>query len=357
MHYFWFYDGYWNEICNMKKTNSGCSTGLSVKKIMTLKLLIFIQVLFFSCIEKRDYFIDTEKLASKDYKTKNVVVVIMDGLRYTEGWGESTHRNIPFLSGSLAKEGIVNTAFYNSGDTYTSAGHVHITTGFYQSLNNNGEELPENPSFLQIWKSKSHDLKYSAWIIASKDKLAVLADCNHKSWSGRFLPDANCGIDGLGIGSGYRDDSLTCLKAIEIMKEFRPNLVFVNFGEPDYTAHTGNWENYLKAIKQCDSNVYKIWNFIKNHDFYKNTTAFFVTSDHGRHSDGVADGFTSHGDGCEGCRHLMFYASGPDFKENSNTSIARGQIDITVTIGKLLGFDIKNSKGEVMNELFLRARN
>lgn len=59
----------------------------------------------------------------------------MDGLRYSEGWGDSTHQNIPRMAEILSPQGVIYTHFYNKGRTYTSAGHTSLTTGVYQAMN------------------------------------------------------------------------------------------------------------------------------------------------------------------------------------------------------------------------------
>ena len=49
------------------------------------------------------------------------------------------------------------------------------------------------------------------------------------------------------------------------------------------------------------------------------------------------------GDGCDGCRHIEFFAMGPDFKENYTTTTPYEQIDISLTIGELMGFAVPTS--------------
>jgi len=65
----------------------------------------------------------------------------------------------------------------------------------------------------------------------------------------------------------------------------------------------------------------------------------------------------SHGDGCESCSHLVFFACGPDFRKGYTTQVTRQQPDITATIAYLLSFKLEDCKGEVMKELFVRPRN
>lgn len=292
--------------------------------------------------------------APKRYKTKKVLIVVIDGPRYTETWGDPLHKYIPRLANELAPKGNVYTSFYNNGPTYTNPGHTAITTGNYENIANNGTELPQFPSIFQNWIKKNKKDSSSAWIVASKDKLQVLSDCKDLRWSGKYRPATNCGVAGL--GSGYRNDSITYKNLIDVLSTHQPEMVLVNFREPDYSGHKKKWNNYLKGITQTDQYIYDIWNFIENDPFYKGSTTMFVTNDHGRHLDGIKNGFVSHGDKCEGCRHINLFACGPDFKEGAIVEQEREMIDIPATIAELMDFDLPNGKGEVMKELFEKYR-
>jgi hypothetical protein len=315
-------------------------------------LFIIYSGIISSCANDIEYTNFQSERVDRDFQTKNVIVVVVDGLRYSEGWGDVTHQYIPKMAGILAKEGVINTHFYNMGATYTSAGHTSFTTGIYQTINNSGKELPSNPSIFQYWNQVYGKDQVKSWVFASKDKLAVLADCKNTYWNGKFTPSVNAGIEGLGLGSGYREDSLTLKIALKILSENHPNLVLINFRDPDYSAHPGNWISYINGIRSTDEYVYRLWQFIQTDSTYKNTTTLFVTNDHGRHLDGVGDGFTGHGDGCDGCRHISLFACGPDFRKNVIVDVSRGQIDLPVTVSEILGFSLPNSSGKVMPELF-----
>lgn len=310
-------------------------------RVKSLLMVLMIFVFAVSCNNEEQ---------KKLYLTKNVIVIVIDGARYTETWGDTSHTHIPYLSNQLSKSGIINTDFYNNGPTYTIPGHVGISTGNYQEIDNSGAELPDYPSYFQCWTASNYRAGEGSWIIASKDKIEVLRDCKQEEYRNKYNPATSCGISGL--GSGYRHDSVTYRKIKEILTEHHPNLVLINLREPDYSAHRGNWNNYVAAIKNSDEYAYKIWQFIQQDLYYQGTTTVFITNDHGRHSDGVADGFVSHGDDCKGCRHVMFYASGPDFKNNLVINRERELVDISATISELLGFDLEHGTGEVMYELF-----
>lgn len=287
---------------------------------------------------------------TKEYKTKCVIVVVMDGARYSETFGDSTHSNIHFLSDTLSKFGVINTEFYNNGFTLTIPGHTQIMTGIRQLIDNSGVKKPEYPSFMQCWSSSYDTTANNTWIITSKDKLEVLNNCNLSDWKNKYLPKTNCGING--NGTGYRNDKTTFDTLISIMSIKHPKLIIVNFCQPDNSGHSGNWNNYLKGIKLVDSLTFEIFKFVMKDTFYSGKTTIFYTNDHGRHLDTVKDGFVSHGCSCLGCRHLMFFAYGPDFISNVQLKKERNLSDISKTIAELLHFDMQYSDGRVMTELF-----
>jgi len=291
-----------------------------------------------------------DRVKNKNYLTKYIVVLVVDGPRYSETWGDFSHKYIPFMDSVLAPEGIVFTSYYNLGQTWTTNGHTALTTGYYQAINNGGQELPVHSSFFQHWLNESGNDQKEAWIIASKDKLQVLANCKDTRWKNKSMPSTDCGVSGL--GSGYRHDSITFKKAIEVMNAYHPKLLLVNFREPDFSGHQNNWGNYLAGIKNSDAYCYEIWKKIQSDPIYKDKTSLFISNDHGRHLNGVQNGFVSHGDDCDGCRHINLYCFGPDFKSNSIDSSPHSLIDVHATILELLHLNGASTSGEVMREIF-----
>jgi hypothetical protein len=293
-----------------------------------------------------------KEIALSGYLTKNVVIIILDGARYSETWGDVHHHNIPRLANEMAKEGVILTDFRNRGETFTIQGHAAISTGNYVTINNGGTVAPPFPSIFQEWLAASGMPSYYSWIISSKDKLSVLSKTTDLSWLLGPRPSTDCGIYGKGLGSGYREDSVTGQKSLDILAGYAPNLVLISFKQPDVIAHVGDWPEYLHQIQTVDEYIYEIWNYFNTDPNYKGTTTLFVTNDHGRH-EGSADGdFVNHGDSCDGCTHLMFYAYGPDFKKGLVSDNPRELIDLSETIARLMGFTMSQGTGKVMEELF-----
>jgi hypothetical protein len=283
----------------------------------------------------------------RKYATQHVIILVIDGVRYSDSWGDSTFTNIPRMARYLAPEGVFHPRFYNEGVTLTNSGHVALTTGHHQRIENDGSELPEHPSIFHYYRQYTGAPAKDAWVITSKDKLEILARTTSTNPAADFAPSVNCGIRGL--GTGYRDDTTTIRITRQILAKHQPKLVLINLREPDSEAHAGNWNGYLKAIRQSDSLVYTFWNWLQKNPHYRNTTTILVTNDHGRH---VGKHFQNHGDKCEGCRHISLLALGPDVKAGMRASKERSQVDVAATTAELLGFPVPGLEGEPMLELF-----
>ncbi len=284
-------------------------------------------------------------------QSDRVVILTIDGPRFSETWGDSMSRLIPHLANDMAPMGAFAANFHNDGVTETTAGHTALVTGVYQNIDNSGMELPQNPSVFQLWRAAAGTDSTSAWIVTSKDKLEVLSNCLDSLWHDQYRPMRDCGLAGL--GSGLRDDSLTLLQAEDIMITYQPSLMLVHFKEPDVTAHSGDWNGYLAQIRRTDRLAYSLWNFIESNVYYANRTTLFVTHDHGRHLDSVSTGFSSHGDDCAGCRKIACLVLGPDIKQGTIVPTAYNQTDLAVTVAEMMGITIPQSSGHFMTEIFL----
>lgn len=283
------------------------------------------------------------------YQTKNVILLVVDGPRISETWEGTNRENIPNRV-SLLSQGVFISDFKNNGTTSTNPGHNAMCSGVYENIKNDGTELPGYPSIMQQWLKYTRADKTKAWVIASKDKLEVLNNCKLDGWKGKFQPSVDCGISG--NGSGYRSDAVTVDKVKSVMEQYSPNIIVINLKDVDSYGHANNWNEYINAIKATDASIKKVWDHIQSLPAYKNKTTLIVSNDHGRHLDSNG-GFAEHGDNCNGCRHIEFFAMGPDFKKN--TTISTGnyeQIDITSTMAELLGVPLQYAKGKIIKNVF-----
>lgn len=284
------------------------------------------------------------------WKTKHVVVLVIDGPRWTETWGKPGRDLIPVRDKVLAPQGVLLSDMANDGPTYTNAGHSALTTGFHQEINNSGLELPSNPSITQRLLAAGMDAK-SVWVVTTKDKLQILTDSKNPEWNHRHICSSDCGKDG--NGSGYRQDSVTLERVKAVITNHQPRYLLINFREPDSSGHAKDWEGYLNNIKITDDYAGQVWAHLQADPQMHDTTTLFITNDHGRHLDGHKDGYISHGDNCAGCRKIELLAIGPDFKRGVVSDVHRNQTDVAMTSAALLGITIPDSMGKVMSELFM----
>lgn len=122
-------------------------------------LLAFFLCQFFTSCYKDSAISPEENLLIKagktTYLTENVVIVVIDGPRFSETRGDDSKQYIPNLSAHLVPDGVVYNNFFNNGVTNTIPGHTAITTGIYQEINNSGREYPASPSIFSFTLTKS----------------------------------------------------------------------------------------------------------------------------------------------------------------------------------------------------------
>jgi len=277
--------------------------------------------------------------------SQNVVVIIIDGARYTETFGDSSHSYIPVMD-SLSQYGTYIDEFYNDSITSTRRAVPALWTGAWTAVQDtfyNGAwtQYTLVPSIFEYYRQQTaapanqcfYILKYvpSLWLPSF-----------HSNYGPNYWPTFH---------STGSLDSEVLTEALTIMTTYHPQHTWVYFANVDTRGHSGIWADYTRAIQIADSIVGETWKFIQNDPIYQNDTYLFVTNDHGRHDD-AHGGFRSHGCGCEGCRHIMFLALGPTVKQNYISSITRNIPDLSVTIADILNVNPEYATGNNMVELF-----
>jgi hypothetical protein len=147
-------------------------------------------------------------------------------------------------------------------------------------------------------------------------------------------------------------DELTFFITREIMREFAPRLILVNFWDMD-VAHWGSYSLYLNAITKTDRLTGMLWDEVQANASYRGKTTMLVLPELGRDGDqNTANGFLNHRSGDASCRNMWLLAMG--------AAVPRGEtertvyhVDVAATAAELLGVKAAGLAGKTMGELLL----
>ena len=291
--------------------------------------------------------------AASPYKTRNVIIASMDGVRYSETFGEPQRQYIPQMA-KLSKEGTLYSNCYNTGITITRQGHSTIATGTWQTIDLGGarQTMPT------LWEYARNELGLSAkdcWVIFGKGNYSYAPYSSFPGYGKKYEPSFVINIGENAIA----DDAKVLAQVFQAMDADKPRTMFLNFGVTDHVAHTNHWENYLEAVRHCDQMLGKLWAKVQSTPGYQDETTFFFTTDHGRHNDKpdqLKDGFAHHGDHCEGCEHVWVMIAGPDIKKGAVIDRRVLQVDIAPTAAELLGVQTPLAEGAVLADCLVDCR-
>ncbi len=281
-----------------------------------------------------------------DAQSPNVIIFVIDGVAYSETFGDPAHAHIPHIWNDLRPQGTIHTAFYNRGETFTLGAHATILTGTNTYLGwPEGEELfqPFTPTLFEYFRAFTGAEKTQAWMAwnVGMKVLAGMSVSTHPLY----------GMDYAASCRGTTGDNMALARELEsLLDEYHPRLVLINFHESDAWGHLGEWDEYIRALEVADKIVYGLWQKLQSDPFYADRTTLIVTADHGRH----VNDWTSHGDCCDGCQPVFFLLLGPTVQQGLEVSgPERNFTDIGVTAGWLMGMPMPYAvDGVVMADLF-----
>ena len=273
-----------------------------------------------------------------------VVVVLIDGLRYSEGLGDASAAFAPRMA-ALAAQGVKIEPFLNDGFTYTSeAIPASWMGGWFGSrdtvLAGQATQYALAPTLFEAYRKQlgrpAEDCMYFI-----KDVGSLWRQSFDPAYGPDYWPRTHM--------AGYSDPTVwEEFKAL--VPALHPRLIYLYLADVDGAGHGGSWSDYTGAILMADAIVGELWDFVQADPFYAGRTDLLVTNDHGRHDD-AHGGFRGHGDGCPGCRTIMLLAVGPDFPAGVVSHTPRALPDLAPTVGLILGFEMPWATGRPMQEI------
>nr|WP_294945463.1 alkaline phosphatase family protein [uncultured Mucilaginibacter sp.] len=333
-------------------------------------------------------------------KTKNVIVVTIDGLRWQEVyrgadsalinseftndkkqvkkqyWAATPQERretlFPFLWGVVAKQG----QLYGNRDAggkdelanpyhFSYPGYNEIFTGFPDvRMNTNNPITNPNMNLLEyINKQKGFEGKvvaFSSWerfpqiLNVNRSGLPVYsgyADVKNADANARlkYLNDLQRSVPRF-LGDSTRSDFITFEYSKEYLKQYKPRVLYMAFDEPDDMAHDGDYKLYLDRANQEDGFIKQLWDMIEADPFYKNNTTLLITCDHGR-GETPLDTWKGHGAEVVGSEQTWFAVIGPDTAPMGEVKTGTTyHKQLAQTMAQLLGLDFKANAGHEVGD-------
>jgi bisphosphoglycerate-independent phosphoglycerate mutase (AlkP superfamily) len=141
-------------------------------------------------------------------------------------------------------------------------------------------------------------------------------------------------------------NSFVQVAMLDYVKQAKPRVLFVGYGETDSWAHSGRYDQVLIAAHQVDRFVEQLWNTMQSMPQYRGKTTFILTTDHGRGS-GPVD-WKDHGTEQPGSDDIWIAVMGPDTPAlGERRDIAPvTQAQIAATLAAFLGKDYRQAAPE-----------
>lgn len=336
--------------------------------------------------------------------SKAVVVTFGGGARDEETFMPDGQENIPHLLTELLPRATFFTQVVNRGILGHYVATASLATGVYETFNNFAAVPPDNPTVFEYFRKDLNRPATDAWVIAPSNGFNRIGESGHSAYgrgigAGVILPkrllaaalssDEGSKYDHL-LQDNYETplyapalsgdqielhrlaeilkmsvadfaaharnlaspDELSVFVARQLMRQVAPSLLWITLHDIDI-AHSGTYSLYLDGIRRSDRLCADIWKTIQSEPEYAGKTALFILPDFGRDSDTDAggNGFQHHRTGDALSRTTWMLAMGPGIRENVVVDRPVESIDLVPTLGSLLGFAPRFSRGKPLAEV------
>lgn len=333
---------------------------------------------------------------SEALKTRNVLLITVDGVRWQEVFGGAdqtlldkesggirdpepvkarfqretpqAQREVlmPFFWQTVAKQGAVfgnpetaSKAVVTNGKNFSYPGYSEILCGFPDpEIDSNAKRNNQNVTVLE-WIERQPGFQKSVAAVCSWDVFPFIINETRSGipvnagWE-PFTSDVSLRLQGSVSEESLRSldeisreiprsfpevryDYFTFRGAEEYLRVHKPRLMYVALGEPDDWAHAGRYDLYLESTFRVDDYIRRLWNLLQSLPEYRNSTSLVLTTDHGRGLDRVE--WKSHGEKIEGSEYIWIAVLGPDTPPQMAHESAVTQSQVASTVAALLGFN------------------
>ena len=331
--------------------------------------------------------------AQSQPKTRNVVLIVADGLRWQEVftgadpsllnsenggiWGKperlkrefwrddiSDRRKtlFPFLWGVVATQGQIignqtkgSIARVTNGKAFSFPGYNEMLTGSPDPRIDSNEFGPNPNATVFEWLNKQPEFHDQVAVFATWTTFKDIFNIGRShlpiqvGWDlpyrGTLSPNQQL-INDLYLHTTKLDeedvyDSLQQVPLFDHIRAKLPRVLFVGYGEADNWGHSGRYDLVLHSAHDIDHFIEELWNTMQSIPAYRDQTTFIITADHGRGS-GLTE-WKDHGAEQKGSENIWIAIIGPDtppLGERSDISPVT-QSQIAATLACFLGKDYR----------------
>jgi hypothetical protein len=355
---------------------------------------------------------DAQTAPPRQAGQKVIVVTFGGGVRYAETFSPAGLRNIPALA-RLKQNGYFFGNCFNRGVLSHFNSTASIVTGNWQRVDDFGFQPPASATLFEAYRKQRQARPSDVWAVCTNKSFASMGSSatgpGGDPGANVVLPkqllleavkEVVARPGGLGVADrdnverrlesilqeGYEGvgwtifkagsqldrhvrqtlmrglveyirgpelpasgDELTYFITREVMREFSPRLILVNFWDMD-VAHWGSYSLYLQAVTRTDRLVGMLWDEVQANPAYKDRTTMLVLPELGRDGDAnAANGFLNHRSGDESCRHMWMLALGGVPRGETERPVQH--VDVAATAAELLGVRMAGIQGTAMREI------
>ena len=282
---------------------------------------------------------------------EHVFLFCIDGVRASEGFDAPGGGHLAPLLEELAPLGSLLTRVENRGLTTTLPAHQVYVTGHYADYDTmppNGDRrylTPRTPTLFESFRQQTGAEADSCWVVSNTPHLYDTHRSLAPGYGEPYEAQRQVSLD------GSASDPWVWEQIDEVMADHTVSLMLVNLHETDRKAHSEEWGAYTGAMGFAAEDLVAFWDRLQADPDYAERTALLVVTDHGRHLDGVAEGWIEHGDECQGCRKTFLLAVGPGIREDWVSDGAASLVDVAPTVAHLMGIDLPHARGRVLTGL------